>query len=79
MREKTTVEHIDIIASTISKTRASYVERLCASTKDEHDRLAGTIAGLERALAIVADGRRDFIDGTVLDEDGADEVRIHVL
>jgi hypothetical protein len=30
-------------------------------------------------LAIVADGRRDFIDGTVLDEDGADEVRIHVL
>jgi hypothetical protein len=77
--DRTTVEQLDIVAAAIAKTRVSFVERLISAPSADHDRLAGNIAGLERALGIIAENRRNFIDGTVLDGDDTDEVKVHVL
>jgi len=77
--DKTTVELLDYISAAILKQRASYVERLISASRDDHDRICGAIAGLERSLNIITEQRRDFIDGTIYDEDGKDEVRVHVI
>lgn len=54
-------DYVERVRSELDKRRNSYVDKLLAVTASEHDRLAGTIKGLDEAKKVINDQARRFL------------------